>query len=393
MSPEHAAAEQLTLRLHELIRNGQDDDVETDSVREQLVETLARVPSEDRSLLNDLSGDLFMLNGEEILVNPAGHEALELRAAWEQRDWRKVRALLVYNISHVTNDYRAYARGRAWGELGYHRAAAEFLFYAWRVRPEKDNYAYLAVQALLNANTYPEALGRAVEIEGSGEASATLLYNLAHVLYDGARRCDGPFAARLYTRVVEIVDKASALPQPVVNSLQIAALVNKAFAQSYLEAPANAEATLTKALALDPSNDIVLSARGLVRMEASRQSDALLDFQRAVDAGTLVTWPFIYLAEHAMQSHDFATALPLIDQSLRRNPEERIRANLLEWRAIAMQSLGRVNEAVQAAYEAQALEPFNERIAENVDMIRKAQPVERMRVVVDVSPSAMRKTG
>jgi tetratricopeptide (TPR) repeat protein len=383
-------AEQLTVRLHDLIRDGHGDDSKADNVREELIDVLSTVSTDDRRMLNDLSGDLLMLSSEEALVTRADITGIELKAAWEARDWHQLRELLVYEIPQVPPDYRAYLRGRAWGELGYHRAAAEFLFFAWKARPEKDNYGYLAVQALLDSDAFEEAWTRAAEIATAERASATLLYKVADVLYVGANRCEPGFQPRLYERVIEVVDKASQFQQPSVVSIRIAGLVKKAFAFANLARLDKADATLTQALELDRNNDVVLSARGLVRVEANRSSDALLDFVRAVEERTLFAWPYAYLAEHAIRDHEFERALDLIEECLPRTRDERLRANLFEWRAIVMHSLGRTGEAMQSANEAESLEPFNERITRNLELIRNAQSFEKLQLAVDFTPGEMR---
>jgi tetratricopeptide (TPR) repeat protein len=383
-------AEALTVRLHELIRDGHGDDSEADNVRDELIDGLSSLSADDRRALNDLSGDLFMLSSEEILVAQTNITHVELKAAWEARDWNQLRQLLVYEIPHVTQDYRAYLRGRAWGELGFHRAAAEFLFFAWKARPEKDNYGFLAVQALLDADAFEEAWNRAAEVTVTERASATLLYKVADVLYTGASRCDSGFQARLYERVIEVVDKAAQFQQPSVVSIRVAGLVKKAFALASLKRLDEADLALTQALELDRNNDVVLSARGLVRLEADRPSDALLDFVRAVDEHTLFAWPYVYLAQHAFKNREFERALDLIEECLPRTTGTRLRANLIEWKAITMHSLGRTGEAMESANEAESLEPFNERIATTVELIRNARSIDESLLTLDLTPGEMR---
>jgi tetratricopeptide (TPR) repeat protein len=261
------------------------------------------------------------------------------------------------------------------------------------MRPETDNYGYLAIEALLDSGSFQEAWERAARIAVGAKASATLLYKVADVLYIGAHRCDPGFQPRLYERVIEVVDKASRLPQPSVTSVQVAGLVKKGFALANLGDLDKAEATLTEALKGDNNNDILLSARGLVRIESGRTSEALLDLMRAVDKGTVQSWPFVYVAQHAIQNGEFTRALDLVEEALRRTNDPRLQANLVEWRAIVLSGLGRMDEAVQFASEAETIEPFNERIAQNLQLIRSAQPYHRLQLQVDYSPAEMRLAG
>jgi hypothetical protein len=128
----------------------------------------------------------------------------------------------------------------------------------------------------------------------------------------------------------------------------------------------------------------------LVRLEADRPSDALLDFVRAVDEHTLFAWPYVYLAQHAFKNREFERALDLIEECLPRTTGTRLRANLIEWKAITMHSLGRTGEAMESANEAESLEPFNERIATTVELIRNARSIDESLLTLDLTPGEMR---
>jgi tetratricopeptide (TPR) repeat protein len=385
-------AERLTIRLHELIRKGQGDESDADEIRESLTEDLARLPVEERRLLNSLAGDLYMIANDERLAPAADQSPGAMRDAWKARDWKGVLALLAHDIPSVDPHFRAYLRGRAWGELGYPLAAAQFLRFAWQLQRDNENYGYLAVEALRGAGDFEAAWELAVEMLGDERAPATLLYKIADVLYAAAHRSDQPFQDRLYKRVIEVVNRARArAEQPSVRSVVVGGLVKKGFSLANLGKMPDAEEALSEALKVDHDSDIVLSARGLLRMDAGRVPEALVDFTRAVDKGTVLVWPFVYLAKHAIEEQEYERCLDLVAAALARTDAVPARANLLEWKAIALGALGRTDEALRIAGEAQLLEPFNDRIVKNVASMRRAAPVAQLEVVVDLTPKqAMR---
>jgi tetratricopeptide (TPR) repeat protein len=386
MSPDDPRrhAERLTIHLQELIRGGRGDEILADGIRESLTEELARLPADERRLLTSLAGDLYMLAGEECLAPE--QSVLEIRDAWHARDWKRLLALLAHHVPGMGAHYRAYLRGRAWGELGYRRAAVQFLRHAWSLQAENDNYGYLTVQAILDAEDFEEAWAIAGKLLADDRTSVTLLYKVADVLYAGAHRSGPPIEERLYRRVIEVVDRARALPtKPSVPSVVIGGLVKKAFSLANLENVEDAESALTAALGVDHESDIVLAARGLLRLDSGRVSDAIVDFTRAADKGSVLVWPFFYLAKHAVQRGDHERCLDLVAAALPRARDSRMRANLFEWNAIALRALNRDDEARQSAEEAQLLEPFNERISKNVDAINRRVPPAELEVVADLS--------
>lgn len=394
MSPENARrnVERLTILLHDLIRRDEGDGASADDIRESLTSELAQLPDDEKRLLTSLAGDLYMLANAERPLPAPNLGVLSIREAWNARDWRRLLVLLACDIPDVHPHYRAYLRGRAWGELGYPLAAAQFLGYAWQLQGDKDNYGYLTIQAYLDAGDFESAWKLSGRLLADDQPSATLFYKIADVLYAAAHRSNQPIQNRLYGRVVEVVDRARALAaQPSVTSIVVGGLVKKAFALANTEQIDNAENALSEALRVDHESDVALSARGLLRMDAGRAAEAYVDFARAAGKGTTFMWPFFYLAKHALDEHDYDRCLDLVAAGLARTSDARARANLLEWNAIALRALGRDHEALESADEAELLEPFNDRIVKNGDSIRRAQPLAQLEVVVDLSPrQAMR---
>ncbi len=118
--------ERLTINLHALIRQGQGDGAEAEAIREHIVDTWPLLAVEDQVLFNGLSGDLYMLAGDERLSPPEEATMSTLNYAREHHDWRRVLQLLTLDIPGVSPKARAVFRSKAWSELGYPLASAEF---------------------------------------------------------------------------------------------------------------------------------------------------------------------------------------------------------------------------------------------------------------------------
>src|SRR6187399_3211490 len=181
------ALERLTLRLHVLIRAGRGSEEEADRVREQMVDIWQTLSPEHRALLDNLSGDLFMLAGDEEL--DAGEGASPSKAAfadaWNRQDWVGLLALVRRRElrMQIPDAVAAYFRGRCWSSLGYFDAAVAFFDYAAQLAPENENYAYLALDALVRSARIAEALERANAILREQSPSVRRLFKAADVLF------------------------------------------------------------------------------------------------------------------------------------------------------------------------------------------------------------------
>ncbi len=80
------ALEHRTVELHRLLRDGQGDADKTDELREQMVDIWATLRPESRALLDNLSGDLYMLAGEEAFEKgeKPGQSLAHIKEAWKR---------------------------------------------------------------------------------------------------------------------------------------------------------------------------------------------------------------------------------------------------------------------------------------------------------------------
>lgn len=392
--------ERLTLALHAIIRAGRGNDDEADQVREQMVDIWETLSPERRTLLDNLSGDLFMLAGDEVLETgeTPSRSFAQTMDAWQRDDWVATLTLLRRSEVRATvPDHRvAYIRGRCWSSLGYFEAALAFFEHAAHLAPDNDNYAYLALDALLRSGRMDEALERANAILREQAPSVRRMFKAADVLFHAAWHFDEAVAATVYKRVLLVLDRALALDASLpaeerLSSLTVGGYVVKGLCHEHLEQPLEAKQAYTAALAVDPESDAALTARGLVSLDTDRAA-ALRDFERAVKKGTPLLWPYLYLAHDALQSGEFRRCLDMSQQAMARTRAPVLRANLMEWMAIASLVLSPGSKmSVALLQDAQAANPLSDRIAANLQDLIAGKPAGSLRVANDTSSQEARK--
>ncbi len=132
--------------------------------------------------------------------------------------------------------------------------------------------------------------------------------------------------------------------------------------------------------------DYSASARGLFTA-----ADVLFPAARRHDGAPLV-WPYLYLAYDALQSGEPARGLAMAREAKKRTNVQALLANLVEWETIAAALQGGASaETIQLLQEAQAFNPFSDRIAANLHAMIAGEPAGAMRVANDTSSSDARE--
>jgi len=372
-SNARAQAEQLTLRVHELLSNGYGDGAEADAVREEILDLWDSLEPEDRDLLDELSGDMYMLTGEETVEPGCAGDLVRLRHAWEAGEWKELLRLTRILIPGMAEHYRAYARARAWDSLHFKHAAATFFNHAWSLSAN-DHYLYLAMQALLDAEQIDAAWEQARTLMQRKDTSSTLLLKVADVIYAAARTADPTIAKMLYQRVLEVVEAALERPNGAkpLRAVISGGLLKKALAHIRLGEKKAADEALDEALRRDPINDALLVCRGLRHVAEKRLEHARKDFEAALRANTVISAPYLYLAHFAFSDERYDDALRLCDRALKRTTSRSVRANLLELQGVALYRLHseHVPDAIDRLREAADLWPSNERIWRNLALFQ-----------------------
>jgi tetratricopeptide (TPR) repeat protein len=369
ISPGALKHETEAVQLFRLIRAGRDEMEDGDNLRDAMLASWEEMTDQERELLRGLHRDLHMLSGDEVLDDEAASMD-QFRAAWKAKDYVLVLQLLRKRRDpQLTDDKVAYARGRAWGEIGYREAALAFTTHAADASPHNGTYAYLALVDAMELNHVDEALARAAAIEAREDAPIRSLIAAAHALL---RFAPDHGAARLYTRAAALFTRAigaesARLPTEQLPGLLAEAHVGLGMCREMLGDAKEALDSYSDALKVDPEYDVALTARGLLLMNTNERA-AEHDFERAVGTRTPLVWPYLYLAPMLLSRAEYNACIQVCSAALKHalDQGDEQQANFYEWLAIANRAR-RTPEPIVEDLFALAGEhaPLNLRIDEN----------------------------
>src|SRR5260370_22621688 len=125
----------------------------------------------------------------------------------------------------------------------------------------------------------------------------------------------------------------------------------------------------TTAIGLDPLNAPLLIARGSVLYGRTEQGTlfAVEDLDRALRIGTDLAIPFYFMGHFLLQRGQFKHAIEYVDDGLKRLGTNRLRSEMLEFKAIALAAMFEPPERVIGTFmEAQQGDRTNERAKSNL---------------------------
>jgi tetratricopeptide (TPR) repeat protein len=368
--------EHLLVGLHELIAARQTDSEAADQLRGRMDEIGASLGASEVRLLGELSGDLYMLAGEEVEAEAMRGKApaevrAEIASAFGERRWADLLHAL-RGAHQLPLDRIAYVRARAWSSLGFHLASLKFFEYAYATA-QNPNYLALALDEYMAADMRDDAESLARLIETDPTAHPTLLLKASLVLLGIWRRRREPERERADQRIDELIGRARKDPRwsESVPSLRYAGLVARSFVLARRGRLPEAESSLDEAIGISPSSEGAWVARGLLRLDADRDDLAYRDLEEAVRLGARTVWPYYLLSNRALRLADFRAVAALSSTGSRLGVSGPIRAKLLEWRAIALAELGHSSATVLAGFDAaEAENPFDLEIQANAARYR-----------------------
>lgn len=274
--------ENLLRQLHYMIADGKCDTPEADALRDRLDALARRIDATELSRLENLSGDLYMLQDEETYVPLETTEAqdydLMLWEAWSTRDWDRVLDLLRRDVVFREEDRRAYLRSRSYEALGHADTALLFMDYAHKLKPQDGVYPYLSMQLLEDMGRGEEALLRAQQWLNRNPVPSSVVIKASSILFAATQHLNSEEALSVYERVRSPLAEAlrdqsslSRLPKEVI-SLGYVVL---GYVDEQRGRWLSAQKAFTRVLTLNP-HDIAIR-RESVRLQ--REIDALLQRQ------------------------------------------------------------------------------------------------------------------
>lgn len=177
-------------------------------------------------IMNDLSSDLYMIEDDEILEPSSNQEnsqyAVNVIKSVESSNWLRVLELLRIDVPHMSNEYRAYFRGRAYDWLGFFSSSREFYKYAIKLNPDDTVYRYLLLDSLSRGNaeaTHSEA-SRYLQ---KPDAFPALTILSATILFKTTKNGDPKYNLDVYNTVADLLpsllgdcEVVSSLPRTVI---------------------------------------------------------------------------------------------------------------------------------------------------------------------------------
>lgn len=391
--------EHLLIQLERLLAAGRGESEEHEELCDRMSEPWYRLDPPTQELLRGLSGDLYMLQGQEVLEH--ADEAPDilkqrLQAAWNAGDHRHVLSLLRrVQAPFFPADRVAYVRGRCWSALGFHEAALAFYDHAAKVNPRNGSYVYLAFDEVIRLDRVEEAIKRAHAAANDPAASSRALFAAGHALLwavQRERRFDGENVLR---GIIEILRRAIAIESAAAPTQRLRSVLAQGYVEVgvCLERLDELESALTAyddALRVDPDNDGALTARGMLQMARHEVSRAALDFERAVGLGTPLVWPYLHLAFQALKGAEYARCIELCGMGILRSEDERHRAAFYEWMVVSELMLLRSPPNIMEELFERAMDhaPLNIRIPGYRDSYVQRSPVDVGEVPWELSDEA-----
>jgi tetratricopeptide (TPR) repeat protein len=364
------------VELHRLIREGKDDSPEAESVRDALDGPLMSLSPTEKERAQMLSDDLYSISEPRASTSRNGMDAqaqqqfIEASEARRRREWDRSLGLLRNSKDSISPALLSYIRGSIWEEAGYPAVAAAFLGHASESDPANANWRALYLVAL--AESDPEvAAERAAQVLAEPESFApVVVVEAANIRFSKISNASDAESAQLCRELIPILERnlarideqegaaggpgyeMSAGKLGVCNEL----LGNSGAAINYF----------SLGLRANPDNDGLLAARGT--LQYGRSPRAITDFERAVELGSSIIWPYFFLAHHYLATRRYDQCSKMCEMGARMAGSDAAKSQLEEWRAIAGAALGVAADVVREAFEAAVrLDPSNDLARRNLD--------------------------
>jgi tetratricopeptide (TPR) repeat protein len=381
MNPSYLAMVRGTRELHQLIRAGKDDSPEADAIRDATDGPWQALSEIERNRVRQLSEDLYSLVEPHPSIQPMTPQAqaklLEAFEARQRGDWDKALDLLRRWREHIDPALVSYLRGSIWLEAGDPETAALFYGHAYELEPTNGNYQAMALYSL-NIADPPAALKEAENILTDYEHSSPVgVARAADIVLMSARLKSETEANHLFAQIEPILKNTlvrmrGADPSNIDRSTSVTLLSLLGFGYEFLGKAQAAWELYSEALQLDPRNDALYVARGMLLYGTSTR--AIADFESAIQCGTRLVWPYVMLAHHHLTSGRYEECRKLCERVLGIGGSAAMVSEVFEWMAIAQAQLGFPADIVRTSFDkAIQRDPSNERAKRNLAAFETAR--------------------
>ncbi len=369
------------LHLNALIESGRDEEAEGDAVRDEMDMHWYRMDERQRERMDYLSVDLEDLaqaKGKPIHVGPIDRKwAEEMRSA---RDVAGVEG--ADRILALLRDPRA---GRPSGNIAFIQARIferlgmpEVAFRFFEAAEDRDpTFAIVTLIFVRQQGWMHLAMPRAERLLAGRTQDQTAVFFACSVLLETVRNADPISAQVTFERIRHHMSKCvSAIEQVSPPNADVVELhpVAVVLLGTCLNRLGDAQGAIKvydrylekyRLVAAD-----IFGLRGSAKIGHDPQG-ANRDFKTAVDLGTSSAWPFLYLAQHELQSGKPLNAIRLCNQALNflSGIPDVVQSLLLECLAIGMAHIGQPKQWILETFDrAIDLSPENPRLKQNRDI-------------------------
>jgi tetratricopeptide (TPR) repeat protein len=369
-SPSFSQVAKSLVALHRLIKDGKDDSAEAESVRDGLDLPLKALNTAEKERARWLSEDLYSVSEPPpgTVLTPMNAQSQEqFNAALEARqsgEWDRALGLLRRLREYISPSLLSYLRGSIWLEADNADVAAAFFGHAAETNSANASYRALYMHALAESN--PDAarkLAREV-LEDDEKYAPVVVGRAAEIRFNEARTTSDADSTRLARKLISLLERNMTRIENDENTISRAS----AYAMTVgvlgmcFEFIGDAGAAVlyySRGLEANPKNDGLLVARGILLYGASPR--AVSDFEQAVELGSPIIWPYLFLAHHYLITSQFDRCRAMCESGLKMRGSDAGKSQLEEWRAIAEAELGFPPELVRIAFDsAIRLDPSND---------------------------------
>jgi len=387
LSPSYLAVSRGVRELHRLVLSGLDESPAADAIRDATDSPWEALSEVERRRASGLSDDLYSISdppdeGPRQLNPQAQARLADAFVARERGQWDRALELLRRWGRYVPPALVSHLRGSIWLDAGDPETAALFYEHAAGLEPENGNYLALYLHTL-DLIDPAEAHRRAAAIIGRDEAyPAVAVTYAADIMLKATGTTPEADSVAEYRRLIPILERTSMKIEAgdesgVDPSAYATAIGLLGFCHEFLGDNQTATQCYSRGLQVDPNNDGLLAARGILLYGASHR--AITDFEQAIKLDCPLVWPYFLLAHHYLICDRFEECRAMCERAARMPASDSVRSELTEWKAISQAELGFPAEMVRAVFEESLrLDPSNDRARRNFmgfeEAIQSAQP-------------------
>jgi tetratricopeptide (TPR) repeat protein len=402
MNPNYLAMVRGTRELHRLLAaGGKDDSPEAGAIRDATDGPWEALSEVERNRVRNLSEDLYSLVEPPPAVQPMNPQAqAKLNEAFEAKqrgEWDRALDLLRRWRAYIDPALVSYLRGSIWLEAGDPWTAALFYEHAFKLQPDNENYQAMFLYALNIAD--PTAAKKFAEdiLREYKKFLPAAVARAADITFMSARTMSETEANQVFERLEPILkDTLSRIeqkdPNEVDRSTYVTLLALLGFGYEFLGKTQAALELYSRGLQVEPDNDALLVARGILLYGTSTR--AVTDLEMAIRHGSPLIWPYVFLAHHNLVNGRFEECRRLCERALSMNGSAAVMSEVAEWMAISQAQLGFPEDMVRASFDkAIRLDPSNERAKHNLATFDAATRPIVAKIWVTRTAPAIRTSG